>query len=54
MFESDDRRANIDLIFNARGGEARQIYFSRPEIAGDCQQMWMPEEGLKSGWQVRF
>ena len=52
MFERYNRIARVNRIFDALGWESQGVYFTRPEIARNGEQVWVFEKRLEGGGQI--
>ena len=54
MFERHDARLSVDPILLSLRGESLLVYFSRPEISRDREQMRISENWVKTKAQIRL
>jgi len=54
VFISDNRGARIDGVLNLRRRKARTIYFPRPKVARDGEQMRVAEKRVEWRGQIRL
>ena len=54
MFVDEDGRTLIDLVKPPLRGKAHGVDFSRPEVAGDREEVRIFEDGLKGPQQIQF
>ena len=54
MLKCDNAGLSVDLILDSRRGISLLVYFSRPEIARNREEMRIPEKRLKLAAQIRL